>query len=160
VKIARASIHDIEALIALHRTGFEVAWDRATFQEFLDNGLIWVAFGAAVGAAQANTLGFIIVRQTLDEAEVITLVVASNARGKGLGSALLARAVDHLLTCNVSQVFLEVAQDNLSAVALYQRAGFVQIGQRRGYYHRKVGPDIDALVLSFRPDYTEIVANN
>jgi ribosomal-protein-alanine N-acetyltransferase len=40
-------------------------------------------------------------------------------------------------------MFLEVAADNKAANALYAGAGFVQVGERRGYY-----PDGgDALVL-------------
>lgn len=154
--IRRASINDIEDMVALHKAGFDVAWDLATFLDLLNNDLIWVV----TGATQNNLAGFIVVRHILDEAEVITLVVARNAQGKGVGSALLASAVDHLLMRRVTQVFLEVAKDNLSAIALYLRAGFVQIAERRAYYRRKAEPNVDALVLSLRPDYTHIVANN
>lgn len=143
-------------MVALHQGGFEVAWDRAALSAFLHDDLIWVSFGAT----QTELTGFIIVRHTLDEAEVVTLVVASNAQGKGYGSALLAKAVDHLFMSKVKQIFLEVAQDNHSAIALYQRAGFTQVGERKAYYHRKVGPNINALVLSLCPDYTQIVANS
>lgn len=143
-------------MVALHKGGFDVAWDKATLLAFLHDDLIWIASGAT----QTEVTGFIIARHTLDEAEIITLVVAPNAQGKGLGTALLATVVDYLSLLKVSQIFLEVAQDNFSAIALYKRAGFVQIGQRRGYYNRKASPNVDALVLSFCPDYIPIVANS
>ena len=44
-------------------------------------------------------------------------------------------------------MFLEVAVDNPAAIALYQAAGFVPAGRRRGYYRRQGADAMDALVL-------------
>ena len=48
--------------------------------------------------------------------------------GQGIGLALAARGADI--------IFLDVAEDNVPAIALYRRAGFYQHGRRSGYYRR------------------------
>jgi len=45
----------------------------------------------------------------------------------------------------VRAVFLEVAEDNGSARALYRRAGFRDVGRREGYY--PAGKGAAALIL-------------
>jgi ribosomal-protein-alanine N-acetyltransferase len=43
-------------------------------------------------------------------------------------------------------MFLEVAADNLAAIALYQATGFIKVGVRKGYYPHPDGAK-DALVM-------------
>ena len=47
----------------------------------------------------------------------------------------------------VTAMFLEVAEDNQPALALYRRAGFVANGRRQRYYRRGNGGWVDALML-------------
>jgi ribosomal-protein-alanine N-acetyltransferase len=61
-------------------------------------------------------------------------------------AALAARLTDK----NVSQLFLEVAEDNAPARALYAQAGFEEVGRRKGYYARPQSAAVDALVLRRR----------
>ena len=44
-------------------------------------------------------------------------------------------------------MFLEVAKDNAPALALYERFGFVQVGERAGYYRRADGSRATAIVM-------------
>ena len=46
------------------------------------------------------------------------------------------------------RLFLEVAEDNAAALALYKGMGFQEIGRRKKYYHRPDGPAVDALNLA------------
>jgi ribosomal-protein-alanine N-acetyltransferase len=88
--------------------------------------------------------GMILARTVADEAEILTLAVHPDARGKGLGRLLVSEAAEHALNAGAARMYLEVSERNAAARALYSRAGFVQIGLRRGYY-----PDGSAaLVLS------------
>ncbi|MGY6410552.1 MAG: ribosomal protein S18-alanine N-acetyltransferase [Alkalilacustris sp.] len=86
--------------------------------------------------------GFGLTRVTLDEAELLTLAVAPAARGQGLGTRLLAELMARAAARGAAAMLLEVAADNTAARVLYARAGFVEIGRRRGYYG-----GTDALVL-------------
>ena len=93
--------------------------------------------------------GFILCRVAADEAEVLTLAVLPEARRRGVGGALLTSALALALAWGVRTFFLEVAEDNPAALALYQGAGFGPIGRRPGYYRRASG-SVAAIVLSRR----------
>ena len=94
--------------------------------------------------------GFALARMTLDEAELLTIAVCPTAQGRGAGHALLAALVARLTAQNAAHLFLEVAEDNARARALYARAGFDEVGRRKGYYARAGKAGVDALVLSIK----------
>ncbi len=83
-----------------------------------------------------------------DEAEILTIAVAPDARRDGRGTRLLARLRAAATHRGAARLFLEVAEDNPGARALYARDGFVETGRRAGYYRRADGTRIDALILS------------
>lgn len=72
-----------------------------------------------------------------DEAEVRTIGVHPDHRGKGLGRHLLD---DLLRAAGDVRVLLEVRTDNDVARTLYESVGFTTIGTRRNYY-RPSGAD-------------------
>lgn len=87
--------------------------------------------------------GFVMARLAADEAEILTLAVAPEARRQGVGGALLASALARAVAGGAAAMFLEVSVANAAARALYAAAGFTEAGRRRRYY-----PDgSDALVL-------------
>lgn len=78
--------------------------------------------------------GFVLARVTAGEAEILTLAVAPDARGKGLGRALLTAAIGEAKKMGAHVMFLEVGSDNPAALALYAGLGFTKVGLRKGYY--------------------------
>lgn len=87
--------------------------------------------------------GFVLARVAADEAEILTLAVAPDARRKGVGSALLAEVMAGAVVRGAGAMFLEVSDRNAAARALYGAAGFLSVGRRKRYY----GDGADALVL-------------
>jgi ribosomal protein S18 acetylase RimI-like enzyme len=66
-----------------------------------------------------------------DRATVATLFgmyVAPRARGRGVGEALVDAVLHEARQRGKDQVVLEVASSNESAIALYERCGFVRTG--------------------------------
>ncbi len=102
---------------------------------------------SAVDGDSDALLGFIISRKVLDEAEVLTIAVASEHRRKGLAAALLADHLSTLAMERVRRLFLEVDEGNTAARALYARFGFVEKGRREGYYRKADGLRATALIL-------------
>lgn len=109
------------------------------------------ALASETGAVlESTSIGFALARVTLDEAELLTIAVLPEAQGRGTGRSLLAALAARLTDKNVSQLFLEVAEDNAPARALYAQAGFEEVGRRKGYYARPQSAAVDALVLRRR----------
>ena len=78
------------------------------------------------------------------QADVLTLAVAADRWGQGIGSALLEALLAEAARRGCTEVFLEVRADNPRAQALYLRYGFEQIGLRKAYYQPS---GTDALVM-------------
>lgn len=92
-------------------------------------------------------LGFALGRAIAGEAEVLTLAVRPGARRAGVGRALLAALREAAHRRGARALFLEVAEGNTAALALYHAAGAEPVGRRRAYY----ADGSDALVLRFSP---------
>ncbi|WP_203291162.1 ribosomal protein S18-alanine N-acetyltransferase [Maricaulis parjimensis] len=126
-------------LAAIHATGFDRPWPANEIAS-----LLHMPASLALAAYDGDEMGgFVLVRSAVDEAEILTIAVHPDLRRSGAGRALLDAMADVLVRTGVTRVFLEVSTANTAARALYDRAGFRQIGQRHGYY----ADGTDALVL-------------
>ena len=85
-------------------------------------------------ASGDGLVGFALWRGVADEAEILTVGVKPSARRAGLGAQLLAEMLMASRAAGAKALFLEVAESNAAARALYARAGFAAIGERPRYY--------------------------
>lgn len=131
-------------LAALHAHCFTTPrpWTAAEFAAFLADPLVFLLV--------EGDAGLVLGRAVAGEAELLTLAVAPEARQRGLGRKLVSRFLYQARLRGADSAFLEVAEDNAPARALYSRAGFIEAGRRRGYYQAPDGRAIDALVLRRR----------
>ena len=126
-----------EALAAIHARCFPShprPWSAPEFADLLANRLNFLL---------TRPEGFLLGRVIADEAELLTLAVAPEARRMGLGRALLTEFAHTSTERGACEAFLEVASDNAPAIALYASAGWQRAGTRRDYY----APGIDAMVM-------------
>nr|WP_196242188.1 GNAT family N-acetyltransferase [Azospirillum oleiclasticum] len=103
---------------------------------------------AVIAMEGGEPAGFVMVRTAGEDGEILAIGVLDHARGRGTGRRLVDAAVAGAMRRGATAVFLEVAEDNAAARALYSRAGFVPVGRRPGYYRRRDGR-VAALVLRF-----------
>jgi ribosomal protein S18 acetylase RimI-like enzyme len=75
------------------------------------------------------------------------MLVADGWRGRGVGSALLAAALDWARQAGAHKVALQVWPHNQAAIALYQKFGFQREGLLHGHYRRRNGELWDAVVM-------------
>ena len=78
--------------------------------------------------------GMVLARAVADEAEILTIAVMPERRRGGLGAGLLRAAMAGAAARGAHGMFLEVAVTNLAARGLYERHGFVKVGERPRYY--------------------------
>jgi [ribosomal protein S18]-alanine N-acetyltransferase len=142
VKIAPAIAAEAEALARVHAASFDAPWTAADIAEVLGS-----PGGFALTVSDDEVRGFILARIISYEAEILTLAVAPDFRRRGLARALTDAAARLAESLGAESLFLEVAEDNPAAIALYAEAGFAQVGRRRGYYARGVAAPVDALVM-------------
>ncbi len=102
---------------------------------------------AALDPVSGALRGFVLSRLAADEAEILTIAVASAWRGRGVGRALLAGVLRQAANAGAQAMFLEVDEHNAPALALYRRLGFDKVGQRSGYYRRGDGSRATAVVM-------------
>jgi ribosomal-protein-alanine N-acetyltransferase len=82
-----------------------------------------------------------------DEAEILSIAVAPDHRGRGLSRELLLTHLGHLAGRGIRTVFLEVEENNQPARRLYARAGFAVTGRRERYYREANGQQLNALLM-------------
>ena len=79
-----------------------------------------------------------------DQAEILTVGVATAAQRRGLARRMLAALYAEAIRRGARELFLEVRVDNQAAISLYESEGFARIGKRRGYYENG---RVDAVVM-------------
>lgn len=76
------------------------------------------------------------------------LMVAKEARRRGVGGALLQAAAEWAGRAGIRKLELHVFPWNEPAIALYERFGFEREGYRRSHYRRD-GCDVDAILMAY-----------
>ena len=77
----------------------------------------------------------------------IGMAVAKEWRGRGVGSALMQAAIEHARGRGLHKLTLDVFAHNESAIALYEKFGFVVEGRRTKHFRRKSGELWDSLEM-------------
>ena len=144
--LAPAEVRHAPAMAPTHAEAFEIGWSAAELADCLTapGGF---GFIAAARLDAPMVAGFVLARAIAGEAEILTIAVAKAHRGRGVARALMRAAADRAVACGAMTLFLEVATDNLAALALYEGLGFQAAGVRRAYYRRPGRPAGDAIVL-------------
>lgn len=133
------ALPDPAALARLHARCFTAPrpWDATEFAALMAMPGVFLLRPA--GGADAFLMG----RALAGEAELLTLAVAPEARRAGIARRLGTAFARRAHTAGATQAFLEVAEENAAARALYAQLGWLEAGRRRGYY----GPGADAIVM-------------
>ncbi len=132
----------MDAVLAIEQSVQAYPWTRGNFCDALNSGYL-----CFVEDAPGELCSYAVMMPGVGEAELLTIGVAAAHQRKGLGGALLNALLATVSNRQLPRVFLEVRASNLAAIALYRRAGFLEVGMRRGYYRNIHGCE-DALVMA------------
>jgi ribosomal-protein-alanine N-acetyltransferase len=91
-----------------------------------------------------------------DELHILNVATDPTYRRRGIGQALVERAIAFARERRVRLVLLEVRRSNLPAIRLYRSFGFCVLGIRRGYYGDN-GEDAIEMGLVLDPETGDIV---
>jgi ribosomal protein S18 acetylase RimI-like enzyme len=99
----------------------------------------WTLDGTLVAVADAELIGSLHVERSRFGVGELGMTVAREWRGRGVGSALLAAAIEQAREQGLHKLSLSVFPHNAAALALYRKVGFVEEGRRVKHYRRASG---------------------
>lgn len=141
LKLSKMSIEDLKSIKKVLASEFDNFWSYDVLEEELecDNSYVIVA---KVG--ENTIVGFAGLKVILDEADIMNIVVKKDFRHNGIGSVLLENLINYSKDLNLKTITLEVNENNLSAIRLYDKFSFDKLGIRKNYYDGKS----DAIIMS------------
>lgn len=126
--IRRLTYADLPQVIAIERRAFQTPWSLAMFVLELSK-----PGGECLAARRDGGLaGYLICSRYEDAWHVMNIAVDPQRRREGIARALMEELLARL--GDEARVTLEVRPSNGSAIALYERFGFLGAGMRRSYY--------------------------
>jgi [ribosomal protein S18]-alanine N-acetyltransferase len=141
--LRNARLDDAAHISKLHAVSFHRGWSESEIDTLLlDPNVV-----TDCAELRKRLAGFALSRRAADEAEILSIAVATSQRGRGLATKLLDQHLRRLAGFGTRAIFLEVDAANAPALKLYGRAGFLQVGERRNYYDTGEGRTSAAAVL-------------
>jgi len=142
VHVRRMAAADVETVVGIETDAFSSPWSAETFRSLLERpGLELLV----LEDERRGVIGYAVLWCILDQGELANVAIAPRLRRRGLGAHLLSCVLDRARERGVQTMFLEVRASNESALELYRRFGFRDVGRRKGYYDR---PREDALIMA------------
>lgn len=140
MEYVRLNESHVEDIAWLEKICFSDPWSVSSIGNEVNNPLsLWL-----VAVDGETVAGYVGSQSVLGWADMMNLAVAPSYRRLGIGEKLVNELICQLKDNHVTCLTLEVRVSNASAIALYEKLGFSEVGRRPGYYHN---PREDALIL-------------
>ena len=133
-----AMISDLTKVKAIEQLTSHYPWSDKLFDESINKLLVITQ--------KQEIIGFAVVALVAQQAELHLIAIHPKAQSQGYGQLILSLIVESM-PASIESFFLEVRVSNCRAIRLYQRLGFVQIGERKGYYRNGMGTE-DAIIMA------------
>ncbi len=136
IKIEEMSLSDLESIKDILISDFDDFWNYNILKEELES------IDSKYIVAKTNDgeiISFAGIKIIVDTADIMNIVVKKSWRNQGVGNLLLNNLVSLCKNLNLSSLSLEVSENNIPAIHLYEKFGFKQIGLRKDYYNGKDG---------------------
>ena len=136
IDIQEMSLNDLEKIKDILISDFDDFWNYNILKEELEspNSKYIIA-----KTNDGEIIGFTGIKVLVDNADIMNIVVKKSWRNQGVGNLLLNNLISICKDLNLLSLSLEVNEDNLPAIHLYEKFGFRNIGVRKNYYHGKDG---------------------
>lgn len=129
--IINIGLENIELFNNFNDTYFNETGKRLNIsKEFKDNPYI----NYMVYVLGDKIVGYLSYEDIFDRYEISNLYVLYNYRGNKIGSYLIQELINRAKLSNIKNITLEVNKENLVAINLYKKYGFVPVAIREKYY--------------------------
>lgn len=141
LRIGTLTIARIGEVLEIEQLSFTDPWSREMFRSELEVG---GGTYARMAERDGRLLGYSLAVLVADEAHLGNLAVHPDARGAGVGQALLDDLLHVAEKRRATRLTLEVRESNEGARKFYYRNGFIDVAIRKNYYRNPVE---DAIVM-------------
>ncbi|MCI8309409.1 MAG: ribosomal protein S18-alanine N-acetyltransferase [Clostridia bacterium] len=141
VEISEMNIDDFNKIENIIQDEYDEFWN----SNILKSELLKSSCKYIVAKEADEILGFAGIFVTLDDVQIMNIVVKKNKRRMGIGNILLKNLINLAKQTNLEILTLEVNSNNIPAQNLYKKFGFEVIGIRKRYYNNKD----DAIIMNF-----------
>lgn len=90
-----------------------------------------------------DIVGFFALKMGPFEIDIMNIVVRKDMRNKKIGTCLMEKIIEIFDKSKKEKINLEVNENNISAIKLYEKFGFEKVGIRKKYYG-----DDDAILMN------------
>lgn len=144
--IAKMNEAHVLQIAELEKMCFNDPWSENSIVSELDNKLsLWL-----VALEDDKVVGYVGSQTVLGETDMMNIAVHPDHRKQGIGTALIVGLIGALKKRGSHSLMLEVRVSNETAISVYRKLGFEEVGRRKNYYRN---PKEDALILRKEWEY-------
>lgn len=130
VILENMTMADTGEIAELDKECFAIPWSQDAFRSEMEN-----SFASYIVAKIENKcVGYCGFWQAYDEGDITNVAVSPKCRRMGIGSMLIERIIKEARKKELISLNLEVRKSNLPAQKLYEKYGFLVVGERKNYY--------------------------
>lgn len=145
LRFAPMQVADLPEVLTIENDVYPYPWTRGNFLDSMYSGYETWTLREPTG----ELAGYFLLMLAVDEAHLLNISVRRDLHGKGVGRLQLDKVAEIAREKGMTSILLEVRPSNERALAIYERYGFVRIGQRKGYYPAAENKREDAIVMRF-----------
>jgi ribosomal-protein-alanine N-acetyltransferase len=142
-----ADLARLDALMAIEQASYSHPWSRGNFLDSVRSGYL-----VQLLLAEEQLLGYFVAMKGYDEVHLLNITVAPEQRAQGWAPLMLDALKLWTRAQQAHTLWLEVRRSNARARAVYERYGFVVVGERKRYYPLSWTKREDAIVMSLTLD--------
>lgn len=141
---------DIDEVMAIETETYPFPWTAGIMHDCLRVGYCcWLA------EQDEQVVGYCIMSIGAGESHLLNICLHRNWQRQGIASQLMKHMLRIAKRHGAEVCMLEVRPSNTTAVRMYEKLGFSEVGIRKSYYPAENGRE-DALIMSYTlPNYEE-----
>lgn len=143
IKITTMTLSDLEEIKDILSIDFDDFWNFEIFKEELANNNSTYL----VLRYDNEIVCFGGIKIILDESNIMDIVTKKDKRNQGFAKILLNKLINISKEKNCTSITLEVRENNIAAISLYESFNFKEVGRRKKYY--KNGDTAILMTLKF-----------
>ena len=130
IQIAKAALEDIHQINNIETT----LEHRILSYDLLSSTLNKDMYYYFVAKINEKIIGYIAAEFLVDHFDLLAIAVSNDYRRQNIATMLLNKLLNTCKELDITDIFLEVRCNNLSAIKFYERNGFEKISVRKNYY--------------------------